>query len=73
MKVKNKPRDIGRSGFKFLAGCGNITCEAVTFRKNDVARPGAGSTINLAYTPTINSWAGIDSIQLDIKDLQLVS
>ncbi|MGB3081789.1 MAG: single-stranded-DNA-specific exonuclease RecJ [Candidatus Omnitrophota bacterium] len=73
MKVKNKPRDIGKNGFKFLAGCGDIVCEAVTFNKNDVAKPKIGNVVNLAYTPSINSWEGIDSIQLGIKDLQMVS
>ncbi|MFQ5952096.1 MAG: single-stranded-DNA-specific exonuclease RecJ [Candidatus Omnitrophota bacterium] len=73
MKVKNRPRDIGRNGFKFLAECGNIVCEAVTFRKNDVVKPKPGSVVNLAYTPSINSWEGIDSIQLGIKDLQVVA
>ena len=57
---------------KFFATCGNLTCEAVTFKKTSIARPKAGSVINLAYTPSINSWNGIDSIQLDIKDLQLI-
>jgi single-stranded-DNA-specific exonuclease len=73
MKVRNNPRDIGKNGFKFLAGCGDIVCEAVTFNKNDVAKPKMGNVVNLAYTPSINSWEGIDSIQLGIKDLQMVS
>ncbi|MFH1552553.1 MAG: single-stranded-DNA-specific exonuclease RecJ [Candidatus Omnitrophota bacterium] len=72
LKVKNTPRDIGRNGFKFLATCGNLTCEAVTFKKNEIKRPRPGDSINLAYTPSINSWAGIDSIQLNIKDLQIL-
>ncbi len=72
VKVKNMPRDIGRSGFKFLANCGNLHCEAVTFRKKQVKRPRIGNTINLAYTPTINSWNGIDTIQLNIRDLHIV-
>jgi len=73
ISVKNIPRDIGRSGFKFLAKCGNLTCEAITFNKNKVAKPSRGSVINLAYTPSINSWEGIDTIQLNIRDLQVVS
>ncbi len=73
IKVKNRPRDIGRSGFKFLATCGNLTCEAVTFKKNGVTRPAPGDIIDLAYTPSINSWGGIDSIQLNIKDLRIKS
>ena len=70
IRVKNTPRDIGRNGFKFLATCGNLTCEAVTFRKNSIAKPRPGDVINLAYTPTINSWQGIDTIQLNIRDLR---
>ena len=72
IRVKNSPREIGRSGFKFLATCGNMTCEAITFRKNEVKKPRTGDSINLAYTPSINSYAGIDSIQLNIKDLQVL-
>jgi single-stranded-DNA-specific exonuclease len=73
MRVKNVPRNIGRSGFKFLATCGNITYEAITFRRHSVERPAAGDIINLAYYPSINSYRGIDSIQLNIKDIQVVS
>ncbi len=72
IKVKNRPRDIGRNGFKFLGSCGNLTCEAVTFSKNGINRPEPGNIINLAYTPSVNSWRGIDSIQLNIKDLKIV-
>ena len=73
LKVKNSPRDIGRGGFKFLATCGNLTCEAITFRKNSVVRPSAGSVIDLAYTPSLNVWGGIETIQMNIKDLRIVS
>ncbi len=71
LKVKNRPREIGRNGFKFLATCGSLTCEAITFRKNKVHKPSQGDMINLAYTPSINSWNGYDSIQLNIRDLQI--
>ena len=65
--------NIGRSGFKFLATCGNLTYVAVTFSSKRVDKPEEGDIINLAYYPTINSWRGIDSIQLNIKDIQIVS
>lgn len=73
MKVKNTPRNIGRSGFKFLATCGNLTYEAVTFSSKSIDKPKEGDIINLAYYPTINSWRGLDSIQLNMKDLQIIS
>ena len=72
IRVKNTPREIGRGGLKFLATCGTLTCEAITFRKGEIERPKPGDIIDLAYTPSINSWSGIDSIQLNIKDLQIV-
>jgi single-stranded-DNA-specific exonuclease len=72
LKVKNTPRNIGRNGFKFLAICGGITCEAITFKKNSITKPRAGDIIDLAYTPSINNWSGIESIQLNISDLKIV-
>lgn len=72
IKVKSPLREIGKSGFKFMAMCGSMTCEAITFRKDEVHRPRQGDMINLAYSPSINSWEGIDTIQLNIKDLQIV-
>jgi len=72
IQVKNNPRNIGRDGFKFLATCGNLTCEVITFKKSKVAKPPRGSIINLAYTPYINTWEGIETVQLNIKDLQFV-
>jgi single-stranded-DNA-specific exonuclease len=72
LMVKTRPREIGRNGFKFLATCGDLTCEAITFRKNGLARPAPGDRIDLAYTPSINSYGGIDSIQLNIKDIQVM-
>lgn len=72
IKVKTPLREIGRSGFKFLATCGSMTCEAITFNKNEVSKPKQGDIINLAYSPSINTWEGIDSIQLNIKDLHIV-
>jgi len=72
IRVKSSPRQLRGGGFKFLASCGNLTCEAITFRRNKVAKPARGSTINLAYTPSVNDWEGIETIQLNIKDLQVV-
>ncbi|MFH1395000.1 MAG: single-stranded-DNA-specific exonuclease RecJ [Candidatus Omnitrophota bacterium] len=69
--VKNTPRNIGKNGYKFLTKCGNLTYEAITFKKNEFLRPKAGDTINLAYTPSINTWGGYDSIQLNIRDLHI--
>jgi single-stranded-DNA-specific exonuclease len=70
LKVKTRPREIGKSGVKFLVTDGRTSCEAITFRKNCFYRPSPGETIDLAYTPSINSYNGIDSIQLNMKDIR---
>lgn len=78
IKVKNSPHDIKSRatqksiGFKFFATCGSLTCQAITFKKNQITRPKQGDIIDLAYTPSINSWNGFDSVQLNIRDLQVV-
>ena len=73
IKVKTRPRDIGRNGVKFLGTCGTLTIEAITFKKNLIEIPKQGDMVDLVYAPSINSWNGIDSIQLNIKDLDIVS
>jgi len=73
IKVKTRPRDIGRNGVKFLGTCGSLTIEAITFRKNLIEIPKQGDIVDLVYSPSINSWNGIDSIQLNIKDLDIIN
>ncbi len=70
LKVKTRPREIGKSGVKFIVTDGRVSCEAITFRKNFFYRPSPGETIDLAYTPSINSYNGIDSLQLNIRDIR---
>jgi len=73
LEIKNTPREIGKNGIKFLVKRGNLTYEAITFKKNEIPKPSAGDVVNLAFSPSINSWGGYDSIQLNIKDLQYPS
>ena len=70
VQVKTRPREIGKSGVKFLVTDGRVSCEAITFRKNYFYRPKPGETIDLAYTPSINSYNGVDSLQLNIRDIR---
>ncbi|MFA6636219.1 MAG: single-stranded-DNA-specific exonuclease RecJ [Candidatus Omnitrophota bacterium] len=70
LKVKTRPREIGKSGVKFLVTDGRVSAEAITFRKNFFYRPLPGETIDLAYTPSINSYNGVDSLQLNIRDIR---
>lgn len=68
--VKDEPRHIGKSGFKMWVTDNQITCEAVSFSKNGLEIPRGGSGIDLAYTPSMNNWQGLQSIQLELRDIQ---
>ena len=47
-----------------------ITCEAVSFGRNNLDIPAPGSKLDLAYIPAINDWQGVESIQLELKDIR---
>jgi single-stranded-DNA-specific exonuclease len=68
--VKDGPRQIGKNGFKMWVTDNGVTCEAVSFGKNGLEMPKTGSEIDLAYTPSINDWQGVRSIQLELKDIK---
>ncbi|MFH1995705.1 MAG: single-stranded-DNA-specific exonuclease RecJ [Candidatus Omnitrophota bacterium] len=68
--VKDDPRPIGKKGFKFFVTDKKTTCEAITFGREGHEMPKYGQTIDLAYIPSINTWRGLPSIQLEIKDIQ---
>ena len=68
--VKDGPRQIGKSGFKMWVTDNRITCEAVSFGKNHLDIPKTGSGVDLAYIPSINNWQGLQSIQLELRDIR---
>ncbi|MCM8790781.1 MAG: single-stranded-DNA-specific exonuclease RecJ [Candidatus Omnitrophica bacterium] len=68
--VKDGPRQIGKNGFKMWVTDNKITCEAVAFGKDRLAIPKTGATVDLAYTPSMNDWQGVQSIQLELLDIK---
>jgi len=70
LMVKDGPRQIGKNGFKIWVTDKRVTCEAVSFGRSNLDIPGAGSSIDLAYIPSMNDWQGVESIQLELKDIQ---
>ncbi len=68
--VKDIPRLIGKNGFKLHVTDNNITCEAVSFGRPDIDLPEKGSKVDLAYIPSMNTWQGITSLQLELKDIR---
>ena len=70
LTIKDGPRQIGKNGFKIWVTDGQITCEAVTFGRDGLDAPKTGSNVDLAYTPSINDWQGVRSIQLELCDIK---
>ncbi|MCX5668410.1 MAG: single-stranded-DNA-specific exonuclease RecJ [Candidatus Omnitrophica bacterium] len=68
--VKEGTRQIGKNGFKMWVTDNSTTCEAVSFGRSQLDVPKPGSGVNLAYIPSINDWQGLQSIQLELKDIQ---
>jgi len=69
--LRNEPKFIARNGFKIWVSSGSVTCEAISFRRELMEVPKAGQTVDIAYSPSINNWQGIDSIQLDLCDIKI--
>lgn len=68
--VKDGPRKIGKNGFKIWVTDGCITCEAITFDGDKIGAPKNGASVDIAYTPSINEWQGVKSIQLEMRDIK---
>jgi len=68
--VKDGPRQIGKKGFKMWVTDNTVTCEAVSFGRGEIFAPKAGTGVDLAYMPSINDWQGLQSIQLELKDIK---
>ena len=70
-KLKSAPRHIGRKGIKFWVTDGKITCEAIAFGVSnkyfDILKD---ENVDLAYSPSMNRYKGVNSIQLNLEDLR---
>ncbi len=69
--LKNDPRRIARNGFKLWITDDKTTCEAISFKSDGFTMPEQGARVQLVYSPSINTWQGISSLQLDLKDLRI--
>jgi len=69
--LRDEPRRIARSGLKMWVTDEKTTCEAIKFSAGDLGMPAKGERINLVYSPSINTWQGLTSLQLDLKDFRI--
>ncbi len=70
LKLKLPPKKISKSGVKMWVTDGKYTYEAIGFGPQVEFVPGLNTPFNIAYVPSIHSWQGIKTIQLDIKDIR---
>jgi single-stranded-DNA-specific exonuclease len=71
LKIKSRPRQIRREGIKMWVTDDNIICEAIGFgMKDSLPDILESSTVDLAYTPSVNRWKGVDTLQLGLVDVK---
>ncbi len=72
LKIKRPPQTIGRDSIKMWVTDGDKVCEAIGFRMADnVPANITDEDIDLAYTCSLNTYKGVKSIQLQLKDIRL--
>ena len=70
--LRDEPRRIAKNGLKMWVADEKTTCEAVKFRAENLRMPSRGERVSLVYTPSINKWQGLTSLQLDLKDFRTI-
>ena len=71
LRLKGRPRRIRREGIKIWVTDSNITYEAIGFGMDSMLDDILESaTIDVAYTPSINSWRGVNTLQLELIDVK---
>jgi len=70
LKLKSKPKALRGSSFKLWLTDGKVTCEALGSRFSDIDISHLDTSFSIVYSPSINDWQGINTIQLKLKDLK---
>src|SRR5439155_14201551 len=76
LQVAAAPRRVGKTGnhLSLMVRQGQNTMKAIAFGAGDLCeRLEVGTTIDLAFEPTLNEYNGSTSVELEVKDLQFVS
>ena len=71
LRLNNVPRGVGKNGIKMHVKTNGPVYEAIHFNKDNIDIPNIGETFDLVYSPSINDWRGIESVQLEIKDIKV--
>ncbi|MCK4994885.1 MAG: single-stranded-DNA-specific exonuclease RecJ [Candidatus Omnitrophica bacterium] len=70
LKAKDRPKTLRGNSFKIWLTDGKVTCEALGSKFTDIDITDINSGFSVVYSPSINDWQGINTIQLKLKDLQ---
>ncbi len=72
VQIKSPPEIVGANTLRFRVGDGTQVCQAIGFGKGDWFSQLRGvSTIDLAYTPSLNEWQGERFAELRIEDIKI--
>jgi single-stranded-DNA-specific exonuclease len=71
LSLKVASRTIGKNGVKMWVKSGGASYEAICFNKDNIFLPGMREAFDMLYVPSINTWQGLESIQLEIKDIRV--
>jgi single-stranded-DNA-specific exonuclease len=71
LQCKGRPRFLRGESLKLWVTDGKVTCEAFgnKFLDSDISRLNQGFSI--VYSPSMNDWQGISTIQLKLKDIHI--
>lgn len=70
LTAKDRPRTLRGNGFKIWITDGKVTCEALGSKFSNIDVSDISHGFSVVYSPSINDWQGINTIQLKLKDLQ---
>jgi single-stranded-DNA-specific exonuclease len=71
LRLALPPRVVGEKHLKLKVASGARDWDAIGWRKGEQAKLlGPGDTIDVAFTLDENTWQGMSSLQMVIKDLQ---
>ena len=72
VKVKTKPIIVGKDTIKFWVTDGSLTCCVVGFGMGSIFDAVSGAdNLNIAYSPSIDTWSHPATIQLELKDVRV--
>jgi single-stranded-DNA-specific exonuclease len=70
LKLKGRPRSLRGNTLKLWVTDGQVTCEVLGSKFSDLDLSGVEQGISIVYSPAMNDWQGISTIQLKLKDIQ---